>query len=532
MEKYYSENGTSVLAHKGDGMTLLAFDLEEDRKENLAGFTIKITVKDRPSYFIYNRMKLKDTIELPNEPEKESQRYSSEYAPIQKFRWIHVPSTVHYWNTPFFGDYTYEVYPRYFDGNKLKPLDDNLKVAVTIDVSPFTNEKCEVNFTRSFISSQAFAHHFGNQINLRPKVRTLNFDIKQTAGSTTKHDEHQREYEKKITYEEIHKYLGWQARKKIIDTLDHVLENKNLCLDVFAYDLNEPFIVNSLLKLASEGRTRILLDNYSNHIRPNDYETFFENEFITAAKNQGDLFRGHYKSQAHSKVLIIRENTADRKAFKVLTGSANFTTNGLYINANHLITFNEPDVAQLYADVFDSSFSSQKMDNFSASDYAKNDYNFAGSELPDMTIRFSSHPQDYTDTLFEKISGRIEAAQSDVLFAVMIDNSKSSILDALRKQLASDKVFTFGITDENEDLQLYKPNSTQGVKIIALDIETQLPKPFNDIARQPGLGHVIHHKFIVVDFKGDNPIVYCGSSNLAYIPEQRNGDNLIEIRDR
>jgi phosphatidylserine/phosphatidylglycerophosphate/cardiolipin synthase-like enzyme len=48
----------------------------------------------------------------------------------------------------------------------------------------------------------------------------------------------------------------------------------------------------------------------------------------------------------------------------------------------------------------------------------------------------------------------------------------------------------------------------------------------------PGLGHSIHHKFVVVDFKGDNPVVYCGSSNLAYNPEQKNGDNLLEIRDK
>ena len=34
-----------------------------------------------------------------------------------------------------------------------------------------------------------------------------------------------------------------------------------------------------------------------------------------------------------------------------------------------------------------------------------------------------------------------------------------------------------------------------------------------------------------MDFKGKNGIVYCGSSNLAYKPEQKNGDNLIEIRD-
>ena len=50
--------------------------------------------------------------------------------------------------------------------------------------------------------------------------------------------------------------------------------------------------------------------------------------------------------------------------------------------------------------------------------------------------------------------------------------------------------------------------------------------------RQCKVGSSIHHKFVVVDFKGPNPVVYCGSSNLAFTPEQKNGDNLIEIRDR
>ena len=46
-----------------------------------------------------------------------------------------------------------------------------------------------------------------------------------------------------------------------------------------------------------------------------------------------------------------------------------------------------------------------------------------------------------------------------------------------------------------------------------------------------GLGHQIHHKFVICDFNGDNPVVFCGSSNLASGGEQANGDNLLEIHD-
>jgi phosphatidylserine/phosphatidylglycerophosphate/cardiolipin synthase-like enzyme len=43
---------------------------------------------------------------------------------------------------------------------------------------------------------------------------------------------------------------------------------------------------------------------------------------------------------------------------------------------------------------------------------------------------------------------------------------------------------------------------------------------------------VIHHKFVVVDFNGANPVVYTGSSNLSQGGEHNNGDNLLELHGR
>jgi hypothetical protein len=41
----------------------------------------------------------------------------------------------------------------------------------------------------------------------------------------------------------------------------------------------------------------------------------------------------------------------------------------------------------------------------------------------------------------------------------------------------------------------------------------------------------IHDKFVVVDFNGDNPTVFTGSSNLAAGGETANGDSLVMIED-
>ena len=44
-------------------------------------------------------------------------------------------------------------------------------------------------------------------------------------------------------------------------------------------------------------------------------------------------------------------------------------------------------------------------------------------------------------------------------------------------------------------------------------------------------GHEIHDKFVVCGLNGGDPVVYCGSSNLASGGEAENGDNLLAIHD-
>jgi phosphatidylserine/phosphatidylglycerophosphate/cardiolipin synthase-like enzyme len=522
----------SVRAHKGDAMTLLAFDLDKSLKSGFAGFTIAFKVGTRNSV-VYNKIRFKDDIALPTQPATERRKFSSEFAPIQKYRWIHVPSTQDFINNPIFGDYTYTVTPRWVKNKKLLALDPAFSVRVKIDVSPFQSGDVKIGFTRSFISSQSYAYNFGNNLRMRPNRTDLTFDITQKSGTGTRWNaQTQQEEPTDYSFEEQHQYLGWQARDRAMEILDEVLGDNSLRLDVFAYDLNEPTIVSKLIELAKQGRLRIILDNYPNHRKPDCMEEKFHRLFDQEAHDTGHIFRGNYDSQAHSKVFIVRKNNAAAKAVKVLTGSLNFTTNGVYINANHTITFENAEVAQLFADAFDASYGGPLMNDFKNHDIAMTDHEFGGNGLPEMTIRISPHTKSIVEQFFGSISQRILDAESDVLFAIMIDNSKSGILDAVRTQVQGDAVFTYGITDEKDAIQLYKPESKVGVKISAKDIETELPPPFNKIVKIGAFGHVIHHKFVVVDFKGANPVVYCGSSNLAFNPEQKNGDNLLEIRDR
>ena len=528
----------AVRAYKGDAMTLLAFDLHKTMLDNFAGFSIHIKANPvnnwyKLYYYLFNKLTFSKAILKKNEID-DKEKLSSEFSPFQKFNWVHVPSTDHILSRPYFGDYIYSVTPRYLKDGILLPVDKSLTVRVTIDVSPFHIGGVKLGFARGFISSQAYVRRFGMNNRMRPNEVDLLFNLKEKSGSVKRLNSKTQVMETvDYTYEEQHKYLGWQVRERVLEFLEETLADKDMSLEVFAYDLTEPVIANFLLQLAKKGRLRMILDDAGSHGKAGRYEAQFEQLFREQATGASILERGHFAALSHSKVFIqLRKGIP----VKVLSGSTNFSTNGIYVNANHVIIFDNPVIAKLYADVFAASLGKVLMQQFKNTKWAIDDHLVKELNMPGMTIRFAPHKKAVTDVFFSTISSRIDNAKSDLLFAIMEDTSVSSILSSVRNQVQNTKVFTYGITDtisnDKDEVMLYKPNNKRGIRIAARggSIKNVLPKPFDTVPKIDG--YAIHHKFVVVDFKGKDPVVYCGSSNLAVGPEQRNGDNLIEIRNR
>jgi phosphatidylserine/phosphatidylglycerophosphate/cardiolipin synthase-like enzyme len=540
MNSFQSKNGVSVRAYKGDAMTLLAFNVTAARKKDLAGFSIQYRFKDAGVWqepYMYNRLKFPDSFFVNNPGIPVMDRNSTLYSPIQKFNWVHVPNTNINTNLPVFGDYTYNITPRYIKNGILLPLDNTLTVSVTINVSPFYMKKTKLGFTRGFVSSVAYAKRFDvNNNKVRPAKANddLLFDITQKAGTAKRWNDTTKKYvPTDYSFEEQHKWLGWQTRERIMEFLDEAINDNSISVKAFLYDINEPEISKRLLQLASENRLKVIGDDAGSHGDADSMETSFETRFKQRAADNMAIHRGHYSALAHSKVFIHIKNN---RAIKVLTGSTNFSTNGLYINSNHVLIFEDKKIAQLYADVFDASFGVANMKSFKGSLLSTTDHSFSAAGLPKMTVSFAPHPKADAERIFERINKRIlKAGNTDVLFAIMKDTNQSSILDAIQEQVRSENVFTYGITDSIGDnaeysVFLYKPNAKRGIRVAAKGISNTLPKPFGKVA---GIdGYAIHHKFVVVNFKGADPVVYCGSSNLSFGPEQKNGDNLLEIHDK
>jgi hypothetical protein len=522
-----SKGKFSVIAYPGDAKTLLAFNLDQAATKNLAGFTIECAPKGQLPYYLHNQLQFETPADHTQDPKEPPN--SSINAPIHMFRWIHVPGSVHQGLNPFLGTYTYTVTPRYFDGKKsLLPLDPALGVAVDTDVVEFKKGGLRLGFTRGFTQSQAFVHHFGRNALIQPKTKELLFDTSQPSGANARGD--------RYTFADEYEWLGFTARKRTFEVLNEVLQDALLRLDMFAYDLKEPDLMKAVLKLASQGRVRVILDNSSSHHKADgsEDEDQFEREFTNAKQGNAGIMRGKFGRYAHDKVLIVSNRGG---AFKVLTGSTNFSVTGFYVNSNHVLVFAEKEVAEVYAKVFSESWSDKLAAvAFRASALAAGPFASTAQTIPPTKITFSPHTPVDASGILDGIAKRIAAEEArttggSVLFAVMaMDRGTSPVYTALNDIHQNGSVFSYGISDSPAGICLYKPGTKTGLLVSGKPGATVLPPPFDQVP-DVGFGHQVHHKFVVCGFNRPDAVVYCGSSNLALGGEKDNGDNLLAISD-
>ena len=391
------------------------------------------------------------------------------------------------------------------------------------------------------MQSEAYAHHFGVSTPIEPAGRALVYDTSQKAGANATGVT--------CSFNDIYAWMGASARTQVFNILNQVMNDTTLTLDVFAYDLDEPDVVTAFLKLAGQGRIRIILDDAELHVQHTDSKTHktvtplevpFVQQFDAAAKAPAQLVQGCFDRYSHDKIFIVSKSG---KPTQVLTGSTNFSVTGLYVNANHVLVFNDAGMAQEYASVFEESWtvlqkypkeSAAAASEFAATPLAEQPFTPTSRGVPSMSITFSPHTLATTQSLLGAISDRVEseakAAKGNVMFAVMqLTGSNTPVYNTLNAIHNTQTLFSYGISDAPEGTYLYKAGSAEGVLVTGKPGKTTLPPPFDQVPIPPG--HEIHDKFVVCGLNGPDPVVYCGSSNLATGGEQQNGDNLLQIHD-
>jgi phosphatidylserine/phosphatidylglycerophosphate/cardiolipin synthase-like enzyme len=485
-----TKDGLTVKVYRGDGSAMLAFNLDERQTKDLAGFAIKRTAPGGKSVYLPNRLHFSSCVTAETKAEEIGGHPTNE-APLQKFRWVDIPEEM----KP--GEFRYEVTAMQFgEGGKLKP---GPTVEVNLEIEPRKLGAFEFGYTRGYLSSQAYTDLFKNAP-IRPAKKSIDYNTK--------------------SYAKQYEWLGYHARKLVFDFVDECVKDKSITVDLFAYDLDEPDFMRAMQKLGK--RLRAYLDNAPLHTKKGALE-IEAHKLLVKSAGAANVKQGHFHRFAHNKVMIQRKNG---KPVKVLTGSANFSVRGLYVQANNILVFDDPQTAGLYEEAFEQAFTAA--DKFATSEIAEGWHDVAAKGLPKFSVCFSPHKKAIIS--LQRVADAIAAAKSSVIFAVMELSGGGPVMDDLKALPTKPKMFSYGMTQTMGGIKVYKPGQSEGL-IVPFDyLKGKVPPPFQD-EYSGGAGIVIHDKFVVVDFNGDNPSVFTGSSNLAAGGEEANGDNLLAIYD-
>jgi phospholipase D-like protein len=487
-------DGLTLKAYRGDGAAMLAFDVDEHLKDDLAGFAVECDPPGGGSYMLKNRLNFTQRVTTATTP-SERRWTDTDKAPLQTFRWVHFPKDV----TP--GEFTYKATAMLYRKGTQTSVERGPSVEVPIELMDDGYEHFDVGFTRGFLSSQAYADRFDNA-DYQPKKPTIDFAT--------------------APYERRWNWLGFHARRLVFDFLEEARADKKVKLDVFAYDLDEPDFVRALKAMGP--RLRLFLDDSVEHSEKGAPE-LDAHALLVKSAGAANVHTGKFRRFQHNKVLI---QTRDGHATKVLSGSLNFSIRGFYVQSNNVFVFDDPDTAKLYEDAFEQAWTDPG--HFDDSAIAARWFKRRDRGLPEFDVSFAPH-QD-SDLPLKPVAQAIKDADSSVLFAIMdVGQGTGPVLDEVRRLPKRRDLYAFGTTQRTGG-SLNVSASGRPSTFIPFDyLRAKTPLPFRpEIAGGPG--QVIHHKFVVVDFNDSNPVVYAGSSNLAAGGEKANADNLLAFHDR
>lgn len=489
-----STNGLHVKLWRGERMCLVGIDVDEPEGD-FVGFAIEVQSPGSPE-FRPLRNRLNFSYDRPtSEAVNGNRQYPSTEAPFQRFRWIHFPYE------PLGGRYAYRVTKMHMPRNG--PLVPGTSQTLDIALDPTTyDDFLDVGFTRNFASSQAYAETFKNNDRIIPADANQGLEFQKVPGR-------------------VYQWLGFEAYDLIFQMLDEAVQDRSLTLDVLAYDLNEPDIIERLERLGN--RLRIAIDDSGDHAAATSAET---KAAVRLARSAGSerVRRMHFEHLQHNKVFIAKR---DGKPFKTLHGSTNFSFRGIYIQANNVLVFRAAGVPQLFARMFDLAFddpASFGADPISAQWHLVND---AGKP----PVHFCFSPHRSASLSLNPVGGAIDQATSSVLYSIaFLSQIRSGPLRQAIDRLMHKTVFSYGIVNSTGNLEVRKPDSSIGLVDFSFLAE-KAPEPFKS-EWSGGKGINIHHKFVVTDFSLPTAKLFTGSSNLSPSGETGNGDNLVMIEDR
>ncbi len=483
--------------HRGDGMALLGMNWKKGKPpKDFVGFAIEHRPPDSDRFFA-----LKNRITFPGvDGAVNPERLSTMSSPIQKFRWVHFPR-----NANLDGEFVYRVTPMFMNDDDTLSQGDPQEAAIELRRDTFPGQ-LNVTLTRGFVSSQAFVDRFekfGPINKLVPAKAADGLKFKPTHPNA----------------DEALAWMGFEAREVILDTLDQAIKDKAE-VRVVAYDLNVPDVVERLEKIGK--RLKIIIDDSKEHGEAKSAETQAEKR-LRASAGKENVTRQHMKSLQHNKTIVVD----GPKVKKVVFGSTNLSWRGFYVQSNNAVVVEGRKPVALARAAFDKYFDDP--DGFGDSDSAK----LTDLGLKDIDARVAFSPHAKSNSLLKKIGDDILGNTTSCLFysLAFLSITPGVIKEAIKKVTSRKDIFVYGISDKKVggiDLQMPDGNVAP---VFASALDKNIPAPFS---KEPagGGGNRMHHKFVVIDFDKPTARVYLGSYNFSIPADEKNGENLLLIRDR
>jgi phosphatidylserine/phosphatidylglycerophosphate/cardiolipin synthase-like enzyme len=485
MRKQIRSNGLVFQVIAGTYVVTMGWDIEDSAlKDGLLGFAIQ-RVDHTENETIYLRgMK---AFPGPGPKLPLGGTASSHEQPFQSFQWADYAAKPEH-------SYTYTLTPMYGRPGALK---DGQSVSIDIETESEWDGTHSVFFNRGAIASQEYARRFQNK---RPS------EVGQAA-------------------------YDWLSRGLIESILSFIkkAEGRGFGLRVAIYEFQWPTILAAIGTAASRGAdVKVLFDAIENAqedpVHPNE-------EAIAAAGIDG-LCTGITEGKImHNKFIVLLK---DGQPIEVLTGSTNYTENGLFGHLNCVHIVNDATVASKYL-----GYWNELQKDLPLADLRKfNDRNTPAPDNPPPagTLEVYS-PQTGKSTLarYGEIAGDAERA----LFMTFAFGMNQTFVPLY---MQADGVLRFALMDKEgsgKGAAAAKQTIAEiravknSVVAIGHNIElNEFDRWLKEISGVQAKENVrwVHTKFMLVDPLSDDPIVITGSANFSDASVNTNHENMLVIR--
>jgi phosphatidylserine/phosphatidylglycerophosphate/cardiolipin synthase-like enzyme len=484
-----------IQAYLSPTLVLLAFDWPAaGGKSDFLGFAIQRTpgFDGAASSWLPNRIGF-------DGPKPDQSDFPSNTAPIQKFYW---------WDARIDtkdrgSDFSYEVIPVCGSPDRLQ-FQSNDSATIKITVPQVEENGITTHFNRAVVSSQAFSKQF-------PHLETASLQ-KAAQAWLANGMEHA-----------VPDFMDRAAGKDVEGAIYH-LTDQNWIM---------PALLNhgGLLSLAYNQTSK-------DHVSDGAIK-----QLIEGGRPESAFVARTHANIMHNKFLVRVGGGDNPEA--VLSGSANFTSEGLSAQANVLHIFESPDLAKRYL------ARKRELDgNPTLSQTQRSQEGWSDKiQVGDATIRvyFPPEPKGNSDSI-DAIINAVENAQQSILICAY-DPTDMALLDAIFKK-ADDGLMMRGLVNRVPSKEPGgDPNRSDVAAAIAIMNRSQQDQDImgfgafkasdtpTDFAPErvlwpnenPKIMVRVHHKFVVIDAEGTNPVVFTGSANYSGNSLNKNDENLLEI---